>query len=149
MEVFGNMTNILLVDDDVDFVASNKMALEQEGFTVLAAYNGKDAMKVVESTDIDAAVLDVMMDTPDEGMVLARQLRKNPRTERIPLILLTSLNDANREAGYKIRFSDMDRDEVWLPINRYMDKPVKSKDLSAEIRKLLTEAEQGGPNTPK
>ena len=141
------MTNILLVDDDVDFVASNKMALEKEGFNVLTAHNGKDAMKIVESTDIDAAVLDVLMDTPDEGMVLARQLRKNPRTEKIPLILLTSLNEVNREAGYKVRFSDMDRDEVWLPINRYLDKPVKSKDLSAEIRRLLSEpVQQDGTN---
>ena len=135
-------TNILLVDDDVDFIASNKMALEKEGFNVLTAYNGKDAMKIVESTDIDAAVLDVMMDTPDEGMALARQLRKIPRMERIPLILLTSLNEVNREAGYKIRFSDMDRDEVWLPIDRYMDKPIKPKDLSAEIRRLLSEPEE-------
>ena len=133
------MTNILLVDDDVDFVASNKTALEKEGFSVLTAYNGGEAMKIVESTNIDVAVLDVMMDTPDEGMVLARQLRKNPGTERIPLILLTSLNEVNREAGYKVRFSDRDRDEVWLPIDRYLDKPIKSKDLSAEIRRLLEE----------
>ncbi|MBN2320100.1 MAG: response regulator [Acidobacteria bacterium] len=143
------MTNILLVDDDVDFVASNKMALEKEGFNVLTAHNGKDAMKIVESTDIDAAVLDVLMDTPDEGMVLARKLRKNPRTEKIPLILLTSLNEVNREAGYKVRFSDMDRDEVWLPIDRYLDKPVKSKDLSAEIRRLLSEPAQDGTYAPK
>ena len=134
-----NKYTVLLVDDDVDFVASNKMALENEGFAVLTAHNRADAMEIANSNHIDTAVLDVIMDSPDEGLVLARELRRNRRTEGIPLILLTSLNDVNKEAGYKIRFSDLDRDEVWLPIDRYIDKPVKSRDLTAEIRKLLNE----------
>jgi DNA-binding response OmpR family regulator len=137
-----NKYTILLVDDDIDFVASNRMALEHEGFDVLTAHNRKDAMKIACSNQIDVAVLDVIMDTPDEGLVLARELRKNSKTEKVPLILLTSLNDVNRKAGYKVRFSDLDRDEIWLPIDRYMDKPVKSKDLTAEIRKLLPEIEE-------
>ena len=137
-----NKYTILLVDDDIDFVAANKMALEDEGFNVLTAHNGKDAMKVACSAHIDTAVLDVVMDTPDEGLVLARELRKNTKTEKIPLILLTSMNEVNRKAGYRVRFSDMDRDEIWLPIDRYIDKPVKIKDLTAEIRKLLPKSEE-------
>ena len=86
----GNYT-ILLVDDDVDFVASNKIALENDGFNVCTAHNGREAMEIARCTQIDAAVLDVIMDTPDEGLILARNLRKNPKTEKIPLILLTSL----------------------------------------------------------
>jgi len=136
-EVYVNIITILLVDDDVDFVMSNRMALEEEGFHVLTAHNRQEAMEVVSTADIDLAVLDVIMDTPDEGLVLAREMRKNARTEKIPLILLTSLNEVNREAGYKIRFSDQDRDETWLPIDRYIDKPVKAKDLTEEIRKLI------------
>jgi DNA-binding response OmpR family regulator len=132
-----NKYTVLLVDDDVDFVASNKMALEQDGFNVLTAHNRKEAMEIARSARIDTAILDVMMDTPDEGLVLARELRKNANTESIPLILLTSLNEVNRKAGYKIQFSDNDRDETWLPIDRYIDKPVKARDLTAEIRKLL------------
>jgi CheY-like chemotaxis protein len=135
-----NNYTILLVDDDVDFIASNKTALETEGFNVLTAHNRREAMEIARREQIDTAVLDVMMDTPDEGLVLARDLRKNPSTENIPLILLTSLNEVNRIAGYKVRFSDLDRDETWLPIDRYIDKPVKSKDLTAEIRKLLAES---------
>ena len=133
------MYTILLVDDDIDFVVSNKMALEEEGFNVVTAHNGHEAMDIVRNVNIDAAILDVIMDTPDEGLVLARELRKNLSTEKIPLILLTSLNEVNREAGYKVRFSDQDRDETWLPIDRYIDKPVKSKELTAEIRRLLSE----------
>ncbi len=132
-----NIYTVLLVDDDIDFVEANKMGLESEGFHVLTAHNSTEALKVAESNDFDVAVLDVMMDTPEEGMVLAREMRKNPRTKNIPLIMLTSLNEVNKAAGYKLRFSDTDRDETWLPIDRYIDKPVDAKKLSAEIRKVL------------
>jgi two-component system alkaline phosphatase synthesis response regulator PhoP len=137
---------VLLVDDDVDFVASNKMALENDGFDVLTAYNRKEAMEIARSAQIDTAVLDVVMDTPDEGLVLARELRKNAATREIPLILLTSLNEVNRKAGYKIQFSDNDRDETWLPIDRYIDKPVKVHDLASEIRKLLNRPVEKQPS---
>jgi two-component system, OmpR family, alkaline phosphatase synthesis response regulator PhoP len=136
-----NINTILLVDDDVDFVAANRMALESEGFQVLTAHNSKEGMEIACNNHIDAAVLDVMMDTPEEGLVLARELRKNSKTGKIPLILLTSLNDINREAGYNVSFSDQDRDDIWLPIDRFIDKPVKAKTLVAEIRKLLPKAE--------
>jgi two-component system alkaline phosphatase synthesis response regulator PhoP len=137
---------VLLVDDDVDFVTSNKMALENDGFDVLTAYNRREAMEIARNTPIDTAVLDVVMETPDEGLVLARELRKNVATRTIPLILLTSLNEVNRKAGYKIQFSDNDRDETWLPIDRYIDKPVKARDLASEIRKLLNKPFEKQPS---
>ena len=61
-------------------------------------------------------------------------------------ILLTSLNEVNRKAGYKIQFSDNDRDETWLPIDRYIDKPVKARDLASEIRKLLNKPFEKQPS---
>lgn len=127
-------TTVLIVDDDIDFLSANKTALEAAGFHVLTAHNGKEGLKMAEENAIDVAVLDVMMDYPDEGFVLARDMRKNEKTKRIPLVMLTSVNEVNRQAGYTFKFSDRDRDDMWLPIDKFLDKPVKPQQLAETIR---------------
>ncbi len=129
-------TTVLIVDDDIDFVEANRIALEAAGFEVLTAHNGSEGMEVARSNHVDVAVLDVIMDTPDEGFSLARDLRKDARTRNIPLVMLTSVNEVNRKAGYTFRFSDRDRDEMWLPVDKFLDKPVKPQQLAETIRLL-------------
>jgi CheY-like chemotaxis protein len=77
------------------------------------------------------------MDTPDEGFVLARDLRKSETTKKMPLIMLTSVNDVNRSQGHKFRFSDKDRDDAWLPVDRFLDKPVKPETLVSTLQEVL------------
>lgn len=127
---------ILLVDDDVDFIATNKMILEGAGYNVITAHNGVDGLKLATTRSPDVAILDVIMDTHDEGFVLARDLRKNDHTKKIPLVMLTSVNDVNRQQGHKFRFSDKDRDDMWLPIDRFVDKPVKPEALVAVVKEM-------------
>jgi CheY-like chemotaxis protein len=132
-----NKTTVLLVDDDVDFVFANRTALEAAGYQVLTAHNGGDGMKLAREHHIDVAILDVMMDTPEEGFVLARSLRKDEKTKNIPLVMLTSVNEVNRKAGYPYKFTDQDRDEMWLPIDKFLDKPVKPQQLAEAIRPFI------------
>jgi CheY-like chemotaxis protein len=82
------------------------------------------------------AVLDVMMTRPDEGFDLARTLRKDARTAGIPLLMLTSVNAANSERGLLFRLSDRDRDDMWLPVDRFVDKPVAPEKLLGLVREL-------------
>lgn len=128
---------VLLVDDDVDFLEVNRTALERAGFDVVTAQDGQQALRVVDETPLDAAVLDVMMTTPEEGFELARALRKHPRTRQLPLLMLTSVNAVNAAHGWKFRFSDQDRDEMWLPVDRFLDKPVKPEQLVSHLRTLM------------
>lgn len=128
-----NKITVLLVDDDVDFVFANRTALEAAGYQVLTAHNGIEGLKVARESHVDVAVLDVMMDTPEEGFVLARNLRKDEKTKHIPLVMLTSVNEVNRKAGYPYKFTDQDRDEMWLPIDKFLDKPVKPQQLAEAI----------------
>ncbi len=127
---------VLLVDDDYDLLDINRMALEHAGFAVLTADNGEEGFMVASQNAVDVAVLDVMMDTPTEGFTLARQLRQDARTKHIPLLMLTSINTENEMIGSFVRFTDRDRDQEWLPVDRFVDKPVKPEELVSMVRTL-------------
>ena len=127
---------VLLVDDDVDLLDINRITLEAEGFNVLTAENGDEAMRLATTTPVDVAVLDVMMTTPTEGFLLARAMRQNDRTKQIPLLMLTSVNAEQEAQGSSLRFTDRDRDPQWLPVDRFVDKPVKPEDLVTMVRTL-------------
>jgi CheY-like chemotaxis protein len=127
---------VLLVDDDVDLLEINRITLEAEGFNVLTAENGDQAMRIATTTPVDVAVLDVMMTTPTEGFLLARALRHDDRTKQIPLLMLTSVNAEHEAQGSSFRFTDRDRDPQWLPVDRFVDKPVKPEDLVTMVRTL-------------
>jgi CheY-like chemotaxis protein len=135
---------VLLVDDDVDLLEINRITLEAEGFNVLTAENGDQAMRIATTMPVDVAVLDVMMTTPTEGFLLARALRQDDRTKRIPLLMLTSVNAGLEAQGSSFRFTDRDRDPQWLPVDRFVDKPVKPEDLVTMVRTLA-----GGWTFPK
>ena len=127
---------VLLVDDDLDLLEINRITLEAEGFNVLTAENGDQAMRIATTTPVDVAVLDVMMTTPTEGFLLARALRQDDRTKQIPLLMLTSVNAEQEAQGSSLRFTDRDRDPQWLPVDRFVDKPVKPEDLVTMVRTL-------------
>jgi CheY-like chemotaxis protein len=138
-----NKATVLIVDDDIDFVRANRTALEGAGYKVLTAHNGSEAMKVACENQVDVAILDVMMETPDEGFVLARNLRKEEKTKGIPLVMLTSVNEVNRKAGYPFKFSDNDLDDMWLPVDKFLDKPVRPQQLAEAIRPFARSMEAG------
>jgi CheY-like chemotaxis protein len=93
-------------------------------------------MKIATSNPVSVAVLDVMMETPTEGFEHARAMRQNEKTKRIALLMLTAVNTHNEEIGSFVRFSDHDRDHTWLPVDRFLDKPVKPRDLASIVRTL-------------
>lgn len=127
---------VLLVDDDADFLEIHRRPLERAGYEVLVAGGADEAFAVATTHPIDVAVLDVMMSTDDEGFVLARRLRGDPRTAGVPLVMLSSINAVNAARGVPFQFSDRDRDERFLPIDRFVDKPVTGAQLVAIVGEL-------------
>ena len=122
--------NILLVDDDPDFVEAVKVIVESGGYNVKVAYDGKEGLEAVEEERPDLIVLDVMMPVMN-GHEACAQLKGNKETANIPIILLTAVADRVTTSTYTHR--DMLESEA----EDYMPKPVEPAELLELIKSWL------------
>ena len=124
------MAKVFLIDDDVDLVKMNEIVLKKRGHEIIIAYSAsqKQAQSLPTSKP-DIIVLDVMMESRDAGFELAREIHK--MYPDMPTIMLTSVHEA---AGVPYRFEP---DESWLPVVKFMDKPVDPTKLTDEIEATL------------
>lgn len=89
------MPVILVVDDTALARESVAKLLEYEGFKIIRAANGKEAYATLYTQTPDLVLLDLMMPEMD-GITFLRMIRHNPQWERIPVIVLTGLQDDNK-----------------------------------------------------
>jgi CheY-like chemotaxis protein len=129
------MAHILLVDDDQDLIEMNKTTLAQRGHQITIAYSASDARKAVKSAAPDAAVLDVMMEDMTVGFELARDL--HAQFPKLPMVMLTGIRK-EMKLGYKF-----EPDETWLPVSKFLEKPVNPRVLADELDKLLAATSKG------
>lgn len=122
---------ILVVDDDVDFVAANKALLEASDYDVMTAHDGNEALSLAQAHRPDLILLDVMMKTDTEGFEVSRMIREIPDIKRIPVILLTGIR---RTMNLPFKFEP---DEEWLPVSRILEKPVQPEKMLAVIKEAL------------
>lgn len=124
------MAHVLLVDDDEDLVAGNKVALEARGFKVSRAYSGNEGWLAIEKSMPDIVVLDCMMEEFTSGFELAHDIAiKYPN---LPILMLTGVRE-HMSSDWKFGPSD----EHWLPIHRFMEKPLPPAKLIAALDELL------------
>lgn len=121
---------ILLVDDDPDFVEAVRVIVESGGYEVKVAYDGKEGLEAVGEEKPDLIVLDVMMPVMN-GHEACAQLKGNPDTAKIPVILLTAVADRVTTSTYTHR--DMLESEA----EDYMPKPVEPAELLELIKSWL------------
>ena len=123
------MSQIMLVDDDQDLIEMNKTMLEKRGHKVTVAYSAAEALKTVGTDAPDLAVLDVMMENKTVGFDLARRLHE--QFPKMPMIMLTGIRK-DMDLGFSF-----EPDETWLPVSKFMEKPVNPRILADEADKLL------------
>lgn len=128
----GN-ANILMIDDDPDFLVLMKTVLEGDNYTVDTAPGRSEGMEKLKASKPDLLILDVMMASWSDGFEMARELRKNPEYKDMPIIMLTGV-----EQKTGIGFKSTAGDPEWLPVDSFLDKPVEPKVLLAEVKKLLS-----------
>jgi len=88
-----NPKKILIVDDEVDLVETVRFPLEIEGYHVLVAYNGEDALNQARKENPDMILLDLMLPKMD-GYKVCRLLKYDERYKHIPILMLTAKTQA-------------------------------------------------------
>ena len=116
------MYNILVCDDDKEIVNAIEIYLSKEGYNILKAYNGKEALKIIENNEIHLIILDIMMPEMD-GMAVANEVRK---TKSIPIIMLSAKSeDYDKVSGLNNGADD------------YVTKPFNPIELIARVNSQI------------
>lgn len=116
------MANILICDDERDIVNAIKIYLEAEDYHVYTAYDGKQAVEVVQEQEIHLVIMDIMMPVMDGIQAMAR-IREN---SNVPVILLTAKGeDTDKVLGLNVGADD------------YVTKPFTPIELLARVRSQL------------
>jgi DNA-binding response OmpR family regulator len=128
---------ILVVDDEPNVLHMVSYVLHAEGFEVVVAQNGAEALSKVQTEVPDLVILDVMM--PDmNGAEVCEQLRKRQETLDLPVIMLSALAQVND----KVRCLEAGADE-------YVTKPIAPEELVARVKALLGRYRQVHRSIPK
>lgn len=122
--------DILIIDDDPDFVEIAKTTLEANAYTVRSAATGPEGLAMMREAKPDLVFLDVIMIMPDEGVYVSDQIAEDPELRDVPVVMVSSIVDS----GFTGHFPT-DRP---LHVRMFLDKPVP-------LPKLLEVAEQFTP----
>lgn len=123
---------ILIIDDDPDFVDATKAILETGQYEVSCAYNEDEGLQSLEEEIPDLIILDIMMRRFAEGFTFARGIRKDPRYQKIPIIVATSVRE---QTGFD--FPGEPKHPKFFPIDEFMEKPLEPQHLLETIERLL------------
>lgn len=122
------MSKILIVDDDTDFVEAVRIVLEGNGYELVAAHSREEGMQSVQKSDPDLMILDVMMDSPDDGFTMAHDIRK--KGFKKPILMLSSVS--------KVTGMSFDKDSDMVPVDSFEEKPISPDRLLNQVKKLLS-----------
>ncbi|GAB4313295.1 MAG: hypothetical protein Kow0059_04450 [Candidatus Sumerlaeia bacterium] len=121
---------ILAVDDEMDILLIVKTALEGEGYKVVTAANGFDALATAEDIRPDLILLDIMMPEMD-GFEVLDQLRRNENTMHIPIIMLTGVSEILKK-----------KEALDKGITYYINKPFDYQTLVSKVKMAIEEKDQ-------
>jgi len=116
---------ILVVDDEPDIVESIKTVLEREGYAVVTAQNGAEALKKLEKHKVDLALIDFFM--PEmSGRQLIEEIRKNPAISKtkVAMVTVAQIPTVGQKTLKKMKVAD------------YIRKPLELKDFVKRVKAL-------------
>ena len=132
--------NLLFIDDDRDFLDAQAAFFGGKGHAVQTAESSEDALELLETYTPDLIFLDLMMERYDTGFRLAHQIRKDPRFEHTPIVMLSGVG---RETGQ--RFDQEGKSLLsWSRLDRFVDKPATGKQLLGIAEELLAGDDEPG-----
>jgi len=127
---------ILIVDDEEDILELIKFNLKTEGYNILQAMTGEEAIKIAKQSCPDLMVLDLMLPGID-GLEVTRHLKNSDATLDIPIVMLTAKGEeSDIVAGLE------------LGANDYMSKPFSPRELTARVRAILRRRRRNSQEEP-
>ena len=131
------MARILLVDDEEDIVWALRYSLEDEGYEVLTAQSGEEALSIARLEQPDLVILDIIMPEMD-GLEVCRSLRRDPGLASVPILFLT------QRAEIEDRVAGLDEGS-----DDYLVKPFDIREVKARVRALLRRSRPAGETAPR
>ncbi|MBN1433412.1 response regulator [Candidatus Fermentibacterales bacterium] len=128
---------ILIVDDDPDFTETMEIMLRAHGYSTRIASSGKEAIGEVKRKHPDIILLDIMMETKGDGIWASEKIKADVSLKHIPIIMITAVS---KDAQMSRMDLGAEKNAEYVPVEVFMDKPVESKELLDEIKRLI-----GGP----
>ena len=118
----------MVVDDEPDTVELVTLILESEGYKVMPAYGGREALEILKSAKPDLILLDIMM--PDiDGWTVYESVRENDETKDIPVVMLTAMAQSiDKMIGLHV-----------VGVDEYITKPFTSGELIDGVKAHLIE----------
>jgi len=127
---------ILVADDDIETLRLITLMLQRQGFEVLQASNGAQAIRFAIEEHPDLIILDVMMPEVD-GYQVTRQLRQDPACANTPILMFTAKSQVDdKVTGYE------------AGVDEYLTKPIHPAELVARVKALLSRNRLRAPTTP-
>lgn len=121
---------VLLIEDEPHITEAVRFLLTRDGWSVVTHSQGSDALDVVERTDPDLVILDMML-PGRSGMDILRDIRAHDDLRKIPVLMLTA------------RGQSRDREQAELAgVSRYMTKPFSNEEVMTAVRDLVAQASQ-------
>jgi len=128
MEELSHRKKILLIDDEPELVKAVEIRLKSTGYEVAVAYDGRTGIDKAKEIKPDLIILDLIMPIMD-GYVVAMELKNDPETKHIPIIILT----ASQREDLKTRCRE-------LGVTSFIMKPFDTSDLVNMVKAILKEA---------
>jgi two-component system phosphate regulon response regulator PhoB len=120
---------VLIVEDERDLSRVVAYNFQKEGFDVVVAFNGEQALRAVKEERFDLVLLDLML--PDiSGIEVCKKLKANPQTAQIPVVMVTAKGEeVDRIVGFELGADD------------YVVKPFSVRELILRVRSILRRAD--------
>jgi Lrp/AsnC family transcriptional regulator, regulator for asnA, asnC and gidA len=118
---------ILVVDDDADFVEFCRMLLEKEGYRVSSCSNGDEALARVRIVKPDLVILDVIMQGVLDGLNTSRLMRGDKDLGKIPILMVSSIMESP--------YAGMFPTDEHVPVDGFLTKPVNPERLLVEVKR--------------
>lgn len=133
------MATILLVDDEPNILRTMELALQHKGHTICKAENPEQALSQLETSRPDLVVLDVMMPSGTEGFHTVWRIRQfeDEALRDVPILMASGLHEHTDLRFYPEKTDGTYRPGEFLPIQGWLDKPVKIDELLKKISELV------------